>query len=79
MTPELYLLLCRRRLTVCPILDGEDQLRLLNYQHNQIRKLSNLHTLRKLIFLDLYDNQVEEISGLSNLRSLRVLMLGKNR
>lgn len=64
---------------MCPILDGEDQLRLLNYQHNHIRKIINLQTLKKLIFLDLYDNQIEEISGLSNLRSLRVLMLGKNR
>ncbi|XP_067940574.1 leucine-rich repeat-containing protein 49-like [Watersipora subatra] len=69
----------RRRLVMCPVLDGEEQLRLLNYQHNLIRKISNLQSLRKLIFLDLYDNQIEEISGLSNLRSLRVLMLGKNR
>lgn len=64
---------------MCPILDGEDQLRLLNYQHNFIKKIANLQSLKKLIFLDLYDNQVEEIAGLSNLRSLRVLMLGKNR
>eukprot|EP00794_Sanderia_malayensis_P009894 gene9894-10907_t len=69
----------RRGLTVCPILEGEGSLRLLNFQHNLIRKIENLSSLRKLIFLDLYDNQVEEISGLSQLRSLRVLMLGKNR
>ncbi|XP_069136960.1 leucine-rich repeat-containing protein 49-like isoform X8 [Argopecten irradians] len=69
----------RRKLTVCPILEGEEQLRLLNYQHNMINKIQHLSTLKRLIFLDLYDNQIEEISGLSALKSLRVLMLGKNK
>ncbi|XP_060602229.1 leucine-rich repeat-containing protein 49-like isoform X4 [Ruditapes philippinarum] len=69
----------RRKLTVCPILEGEEQLRLLNYQHNQITKIQHLGSLKRLIFLDLYDNQIEEISGLSSLKSLRVLMLGKNK
>ncbi|XP_077989183.1 leucine-rich repeat-containing protein 49-like [Glandiceps talaboti] len=69
----------RRRLTVCPILEGEEHLRLLNFQHNMITKIQHLNNLRRLIFLDLYDNQIEEISGLSTLKSLRVLMLGKNR
>ena len=36
-------------------------------------------SLKRLIFLDLYDNQIEEITGLNSLRSLRVLMLGKNK
>ncbi|XP_064618842.1 leucine-rich repeat-containing protein 49-like isoform X2 [Lineus longissimus] len=69
----------RRRLTVCPILEGEDQLRLLNYQHNFITRIQHLNGIKRLIFLDLYDNQIEEISGLNTLKSLRVLMLGKNR
>ncbi|XP_060062567.1 leucine-rich repeat-containing protein 49-like [Ylistrum balloti] len=69
----------RRKLTVCPILEGEEQLRLLNYQHNMISKIQHLSSLKRLIFLDLYDNQIEEISGLSSLKSLRVLMLGKNK
>ncbi|XP_070206468.1 leucine-rich repeat-containing protein 49-like isoform X2 [Littorina saxatilis] len=69
----------RRKLTVCPILEGEDQLRLLNYQHNAITRIQHLNTLRRLIFLDLYDNQIEQINGLSQLKSLRVLMLGKNK
>ena len=69
----------RRRLTICPILEGEDYLRLLNFQHNLICRISHLENLKRLIFLDFYDNQIEEISGLSALRSLRVLMLGKNR
>ncbi|CAG5118268.1 unnamed protein product, partial [Candidula unifasciata] len=69
----------RRKLTVCPILEGEEQLRLLNYQHNFITQIQHLASLKRLIFLDLYDNHVEEISGLSSLKSLRVLMLGRNR
>jgi len=69
----------RRGLTVCPVLEDEENLRLLNFQHNLIRRIQNLSHLRKLIFLDLYDNHIEEINGLSCLKSLRVLMLGKNR
>ncbi|XP_042553335.1 leucine-rich repeat-containing protein 49 isoform X1 [Dipodomys spectabilis] len=69
----------RQKLTVCPIIDGEEHLRLLNFQHNFITQIQNISNLHRLIFLDLYDNQIEEISGLSTLRSLRVLLLGKNR
>ncbi|XP_027322921.1 leucine-rich repeat-containing protein 49 isoform X2 [Anas platyrhynchos] len=69
----------RQKLTVCPIIDGEDHLRLLNFQHNFITRIQNISNLHHLVFLDLYDNQIEEISGLSTLRSLRVLLLGKNR
>ncbi|CAL1537613.1 unnamed protein product [Lymnaea stagnalis] len=69
----------RRKLTLCPVLEGEEQLRLLNYQHNFITRIQHLSSLKRLIFLDLYDNQIEEMSGLSALKSLRVLMLGKNR
>ncbi|KAM7159554.1 leucine-rich repeat-containing protein 49 isoform 2-T2 [Molossus nigricans] len=69
----------RQKLTVCPVIDGEEHLRLLNFQHNFITRIQNISNLRRLIFLDLYDNQIEEISGLSTLRSLRVLLLGKNR
>ncbi|XP_036763746.2 leucine-rich repeat-containing protein 49 isoform X4 [Manis pentadactyla] len=73
------LTLQRQKLTVCPIIDGEEHLRLLNFQHNFITRIQNISNLQRLIFLDLYDNQIEEISGLSTLRSLRVLLLGKNR
>ncbi|XP_068881706.1 leucine-rich repeat-containing protein 49 isoform X4 [Aphelocoma coerulescens] len=69
----------RQKLTVCPIIDGEDHLRLLNFQHNFITRIQNISNLHHLVFLDLYDNQIEEISGVSTLRSLRVLLLGKNR
>ncbi|KAL8197113.1 UNVERIFIED_CONTAM: hypothetical protein K2H54_012096, partial [Gekko kuhli] len=69
----------RQKLTVCPIIDGEEHLRLLNFQHNYITRIQNISNLQHLIFLDLYDNQIEEISGLSTLQSLRVLLLGNNR
>ncbi|XP_069078464.1 leucine-rich repeat-containing protein 49 isoform X1 [Pleurodeles waltl] len=69
----------RQNLTMCPIIEGEEQIHLLNLQHNFISRIQNLSNLQRLIFLDLYDNQIEEICGLSGLRALRVLMLGKNR
>lgn len=69
----------RRHLVVCPLLEGEDKLRLLNLQHNAITRLQHLSNLRQLVFLDLYDNLVNEMTGLDGLTSLRVLMLGKNR
>jgi leucine-rich repeat-containing protein 49 len=68
----------RRDLTQMPLLEGEERLRLLNYQHNFISKIDNLSSLPNLIFLDLYNNQVKEINGLNTVPSLRVLMLGKN-
>ncbi|XP_018108501.1 leucine-rich repeat-containing protein 49 isoform X2 [Xenopus laevis] len=68
-----------QNLTACPIIEDEEQLRLLYFQHNFITRIQKLSNLQHLIFLDLYDNQIQEISGLSSLRALRVLMLGKNR
>jgi leucine-rich repeat-containing protein 49 len=69
----------RRDLTQMPLLEGEDKLRLLNYQHNFITKIENLLSLPNLIFLDLYNNQIKEINGLQTVPTLRVLMLGKNQ
>ena len=68
----------RRGLKACPVLEGEERLRLLNYQNNAISFVANLHNLPNLIFLDLYSNQIRQISGLEAVPTLRVLMLGKN-
>jgi leucine-rich repeat-containing protein 49 len=68
----------RRELTQMPLLEGEERLRLLNYQHNYIVKIENLLSLPNLIFLDLYNNQIKEINSLHTVPTLRVLMLGKN-
>ncbi|XP_070619662.1 leucine-rich repeat-containing protein 49 isoform X3 [Erythrolamprus reginae] len=69
----------RQKLTVCPLINGEEHLRLLSFQHNFITRIQNISHLQHLIFLDLYDNRIEEISGLSTLKGLRVLSLGNNR
>jgi len=68
----------RRKLTCCPVLEGEEKLRLLNYQNNLISKVENLDNLPNLIFLDLYNNHVRVIECLTAVTTLRVLMLGKN-
>ncbi|RNA17111.1 Leucine-rich repeat-containing, partial [Brachionus plicatilis] len=73
------LIMDRRNLIFCPKIEGEDTLKLINYQHNQIRSIQNLESMKNLIFLDLYDNRIEKINGLTNLINLRVLMLGKNK
>lgn len=68
----------KRKLVQCPLLDGEERLRLLNYQNNLITRITNMNGLPNLIFLDLYNNQIRTIEGLDVLTTLRVLMLGKN-
>jgi Leucine-rich repeat (LRR) protein len=70
----------RRNLEFCPILEQEHRLRLLNYQNNHIKFITNLENLPNLIFLDLYNNQIVSLDGpLSSMKGLRVLMAGKNK
>ena len=70
----------RRQLDVCPLLEQEQRLRLLNFQNNNIRNIQNLENLPNLIFLDLYNNKLTSLDGpLSSVSGLRVLMAGKNR
>lgn len=73
------LIMERKSLAQCPVIEGEDAFKLINYQHNHIKQIQNLDQMRNLIFLDLYNNQIEKINGLCSLINLRVLMLGKNR
>ncbi len=68
-----------RQLTACPVLEGEERLRLLNYQNNNIQTISNVSNLPNLIFLDLYNNSIKSLTGLQSVTQLRVLMLGKNK
>jgi Leucine-rich repeat (LRR) protein len=68
-----------RQLTMCPLLEGEERLRLLNYQNNNIQAISNVGNLPNLIFLDLYNNSIKSMAGLQSVTQLRVLMLGKNK
>ncbi len=70
----------RRQLDVCPMLEQELRLRLLNFQNNNIRKIQHLENLPNLIFLDMYNNKLATLDGpISSVRGLRVLMAGKNR
>lgn len=70
----------RRQLEICPILEQESRLRLLNFQNNHIRNIQNLENLNNLIFLDLYNNKITSLDGsLSAVKGLRVLMAGKNK
>jgi hypothetical protein len=70
----------RRQLDVCPVLEQELRLRLLNFQNNNIRQIQNLENLPNLIFLDLYNNKLVSLEGpLTSVKGLRVLMAGKNR
>jgi Leucine-rich repeat (LRR) protein len=70
----------RRGLETCPILEQEQRLRLLNYQNNSIKQITNLENLPNLIFLDLYNNHISTLDGpLCNIKGLRVLMAGKNK
>lgn len=68
----------RQSLSACPVLEGEERLRLLNYQNNSITRIEHLGGLPNLIFLDLYSNEISRIDGLQSVPTLRVLMLGKN-
>jgi len=43
----------RKDLTHMTLMEGEEKLRLLCYQHNKIEKIENLVSLPNLIFLDL--------------------------
>jgi len=72
------LILNKRDLTHLPLLEGEERLRLLNLQSNQIMKIENLVSLPNLVCLDLYSNKVGEIENLHTVPSLRMLSLGKN-
>ncbi len=70
----------RRQLEMCPLLEQEQRLRLLNFQNNNIRVIQNLENLPNLIFLDLYNNKIASLDGpLSTVKGLRVLMAGKNK
>ena len=70
----------RRQLEICPLLEQEQRLRLLNFQNNNIRMIQNLENLPNLIFLDLYNNRIISLEGpLAAVKGLRVLMAGKNK
>ena len=72
------LILNKRDLTHLPLLEGEEKLKLLNLQGNQIAKIENLVSLPELVCLDLSTNKISEIQNLHTVTTLRVLLLSKN-
>ncbi|CAD8068176.1 unnamed protein product [Paramecium sonneborni] len=66
-------------LTHMPLLEGEEKLKILTYQHNRITSIQNLVSLPNLLYLDFYDNQIKEIDELKQVQKLKVLLLPKNQ
>ena len=70
--------LCQRDLPHIPLFEGEDNLKYLSLELNQITKIDKLISLNNLIYLNLYGNMINEIENLINVNKLRFLLLGKN-
>ena len=56
------MLLDSRGLKHIPLLEGEEKVKCLNLQNNQITKIENLVSLPNLHFLDLSSNKLSEIN-----------------
>ena len=60
------------------MLEGEERVKYLNLQNNEITKIENLVSLPNLTFIDVSGNKLKDISNFSTVENLRVLMLSKN-
>ena len=70
---KLYL--NKKDLPHIPLLEGEENLKLLSLETNLITKIDHLISLNNLLFLNLY---ISEIENLQTVPKLKALMLGKN-
>ncbi len=52
-----------RTLRHVPLLEGEERIKYLNLQNNEIVKIENLVSLPNLTFIDLSQNKVKEIAN----------------
>ena len=73
---KLYL--NKKDLPHIPLLEGEENLKLLSLETNLITKIDHLISLNNLLFLNLYENKISEIENLHTVPKLKALMLGKN-
>ena len=73
---KLYL--NKKDLPHIPLLEGEENLKLLSLEANLITKIDHLISLNNLLFLNLYENRISEIENLQIVPKLKALMLGKN-
>lgn len=63
-----------------PLLEGEEKLKMLTFQHNSICKIENLISLPNLLYIDFFDNQIREIENLANgIPTMKVLLMPKNQ
>ena len=76
-TEKLYL--NKKDLPHVPLLEGEENLKLLSLESNHISKIDHLISLNNLLFLNLYENKISEIENLQTVPKLKALMLGKNQ
>ena len=74
---KLYL--NKKDLPHIPLLEGEENLKLLSLESNLIVKIEHLISLNNLLFLNLYENKISEIENLQTVPRLKALMLGKNQ
>lgn len=70
--------LSNRDLPHIPLFEGEENLKVLSLEMNQITKIDQLISLSNLSYLNLYCNKIKEIENLQTTSHLRVLLLGKN-
>ena len=73
---KLYL--NKKDLPHIPLLEGEENLKLLSLETNIISKIDHLISLNNLLFLNLYENKISDIENLQTVPKLKALMLGKN-
>ena len=73
---KLYL--NKKDLPHIPLLEGEENLKLLSLETNLISKIDHLISLNNLLFLNLYENKITDIENLQTVPKLKALMLGKN-
>ena len=73
---KLYL--NKKDLPHIPLLEGEENLKILSLETNLITKIEHLISLNNLLFLNLYENKITEIENLQTVPKLKALMLGKN-
>jgi leucine-rich repeat-containing protein 49 len=52
-----------RNLRHVPLLEGEERIKYLNLQNNEIVKIENLVSLPNLTFIDMSGNRIKEISN----------------
>ena len=52
-----------RNLKHVPLLEGEERIKYLNLQNNEVVKIENLVSLPNLTFIDLSSNRIKEITN----------------